>query len=535
MCERTFKIGKAALVSVLTVHLHLHIVGVHGARPRTDSLSIYDGGDGFSNNLAGSLLTNDSITGAVGTAVDLSGDVYVTGNIEATGTGEKEQSFAKDEIEDRLGGQDVFVLKLAFNRTLIWSKRLGSPGTDLAHAIAVDGEGQVYVTATTGRNSVNVKAGPIVVKYDNNGTRIWMRNYGSKLAGDKLSAIATNQNSSEVIITGAIGAQSPLHTNATKREVDAVVILRLGSREGDIRGLAVADSFNNSVGAIGNALAVKIENGTGKCYVAGTSIIQSGGSRIQNAAIYSFTYPDLERLSKTQILSQIDEIFVGVATSKNPYSVYAVGMADVSIYSELDGKVARFNSSNLALGWNKTIETITFPDQASISTGLASEAARGVAVDEFGNVYVILEAGSALTDANEQARLKNKRPAIKMYAPNGTEMFTFQSNISVSTGVEAIQVYNRTALVSGWTLDSETRVAKLYLSTLKIPADLYLNNSSEYEPPSANLEGGPSANQPDEDSSPKIGLIAGATGGAVGLLVVVAIVVALFMRGRSGS
>lgn len=514
------------------VILNCYSVTALGLTSSTSMISLATN-ETFTENVADGLLTNDSITEAVGIAIGIHGDLYISGNIESTDLKGNKQSFATDEAEDRLGGQDLFLLKMSSNRSLLWSKRFGSPGSDFAHGIAVDGKDQIYVAAIVGRNSRNFTAGPLVVKYDKDGTRIWTRNYGSKTAGDKFSGIAVTPDSSEIVVSGTIGTQSPLHTNATRRDVANVVIMRLETNEGEILKLGVAELFVDSAGALGNALTLKVKNGKGFCYVAGTSIIHSGDSRVRNGALYSFSFPDLVQQAKRQVLSQTEDAFVGVATSNNPYSVYTVGIADVSLYSELDGTVARFNSSNLVQGWNKKIGTIEFPDQASIITGLASEAARDLTVDEHGNLYVLLEAASPLVEHDGQKDLKNARGAIRMYSSDGAEIATVQSNVSSPTRLQSITFYNRTALATGWTLDPETRVNKIYLSTLQIPSELYAAHGSEYQPQSTHLEEGQSPNQLNDDSRSSIGIIAGATGGAVGLLVIVAVVVAILMKKRN--
>lgn len=392
----------------------------------------------------------------------------------------------------------------------------------------------IYMAATIGRDIGDVAAGAALFKYDGSGTRIWVKEFGSRMAGDSLNGIAVNHDSSEIIISGTIGAQSTLHTDNTRLDVSAVVILRASAKNGEIIGMAVGELFDSSVGVVGNALTVKIVNGTGKCFVAGTSQVKSPrGSTIHNAAVYSFSYPDLELLAKKQVLSQTEDAFVGVETSINNYSLFAVGIADVSKYSELDGRVVRFNASNLAIGWNKSIETTTFPDQASIETGMVSEAARDVAVDEYGNVYVLIEASGPIGSEEAQETLKNKRPALIVYAPNGTEVHKVQSKATEPTSAQSLLLHNGTALVGGWTLDPMTEMKKVFVAGVALPPEAYRSHGSEYQPAKTTSESDGSADAPGKETSSKVGIIGGAAGGAVVLLVAIAAGIAVAMRSRN--
>lgn len=528
---------RTTLVALSVAPLLCSIGQSHAFQSKSSALFVQvEGSNGFTENMLTALPTNDSITEATGMSQSADGSIYILGNIEATDSEGNTQAFANDEVGDRLGDQDIFLLKLSPNGSLEWSKRFGSQGSDAAQEIASDENGYIYIATTIARNMGDVVAGSVVFKYDGNGTRLWTKNFGSRVAGDRINGIAVNEdNSSEIIISGTIGAQSTLHTDATRLNVSSVVIIQIAAKDGELLGMSVGDLFNDSAGAVGNALTLRIANGTGICFVAGTSLVESGGSKVHNGAIYSFSYPELKQLSKMQVFSQTEDAFVEVATSNNWYSVFAVGIADVSIYSELDARVARFNASNLALGWTKSIETTTFPDQASIETGTVSEAARDVAVDEYGNVYVLLEASGPIGGGEAQRELKNKRPALVVYAPNGTVVHEIQSNATQPTSAQALLIHNGTAIVSGWTLDPITLTTKIYVAGVALPSETYRTHGAEYTPPKTTLEDNEVVDSPEGGGSKNIGIIAGATGGAIALLIVIGVAVAISMKGRNGN
>jgi hypothetical protein len=82
-----------------------------------------------------------------GIAVDGSGNAYVTGYTESTNYDVTPGAFQTTNG----GGADVFVTKLnAAGTALVYSTYIGGGGTDVGHAIAVDGSGNAYVTGSAG-------------------------------------------------------------------------------------------------------------------------------------------------------------------------------------------------------------------------------------------------------------------------------------------------------------------------------------------------------------------------------------------------
>ncbi|PYX04864.1 MAG: hypothetical protein DMG85_16610, partial [Acidobacteria bacterium] len=141
----------------------------------------YDGGnaDAFAAKLDsnGNLIWNTFLGGGAaaegyGLAVDLVGNVYVTGFSNAT-WGSPVHAFT--------GGIDIFVAKLDTNGNLIWNTFLGDgPAFETGRAVAVDVTGNVYVAGysptTWGSPIRPYSAGPqdaFAAKLDPNGNLIW--------------------------------------------------------------------------------------------------------------------------------------------------------------------------------------------------------------------------------------------------------------------------------------------------------------------------------------------------------------------------
>ncbi|HVP35770.1 MAG TPA: SBBP repeat-containing protein [Terriglobales bacterium] len=118
-------------------------------------------------------------------AVDASGYVYVTGLSFGSGTGE-----------------DYCTIKYKPNGDTAWVRRYNGPGNagDDAHAIAVDGYGNVYVTGESFGSGENYDYATI--KYDAAGNTIWVKRYnGPANFHDYAYAIALD-NSGNVYVTG---------------------------------------------------------------------------------------------------------------------------------------------------------------------------------------------------------------------------------------------------------------------------------------------------------------------------------------------
>ena len=116
--------------------------------------------------------------GGQGIAVDGVGNVYVTGDSEATwGAGECTGCPVRAYSSD----YDAFAAKLDSSGALIWNTFLGTGGYDYGYGIALDGAGKVYVVgyseATWGSpvraHDVGANDDAFAAKLDNSGALIW--------------------------------------------------------------------------------------------------------------------------------------------------------------------------------------------------------------------------------------------------------------------------------------------------------------------------------------------------------------------------
>jgi len=103
-------------------------------------------------------------------AVDGTGNAYISGethgNLEGSGFGQ----------------WDAFLIKYDASGNLLWTRQTGTPSDDFVRTVAVDRVGNAYISGWKGSNGSD----PYLSKYDTNGNEVWTRQLGS--AGDQIAA-----------------------------------------------------------------------------------------------------------------------------------------------------------------------------------------------------------------------------------------------------------------------------------------------------------------------------------------------------------
>ena len=132
---------------------------------------------------------------AYGVALDNFGGVYVAGFFSGTMT-------VDGVTVTSAGLYDIFLAKYNSDGTLVWLKRAGGTGADVAHGIVVDSAGNIAIvgefqnTASFDSNSI-VALGlgdAVIAKYDSNGNNLWAHRGGGTITyqTDRANAIATD-------------------------------------------------------------------------------------------------------------------------------------------------------------------------------------------------------------------------------------------------------------------------------------------------------------------------------------------------------
>jgi len=126
---------------------------------------------------------------ATAIAVDNNGNVYVTGYSYGRGTDD-----------------DYATIKYNSDGQVVWVARYNGPGNrdDVARAIAVDNNGNVYVTGYSYNDYTSFDYATI--KYNANGQELWVRRYNGPANGnDEATAIAVDNNGNVYVTGGSYG------------------------------------------------------------------------------------------------------------------------------------------------------------------------------------------------------------------------------------------------------------------------------------------------------------------------------------------
>jgi hypothetical protein len=128
-------------------------------------------------------------------ALDIWGNVYVTGSVTSDDGGASHADWATVKYDTN--GNELWVRDYDSPRTAD-----GIALTDEAYAIAVDGFGNAYVTGDgTFGDRGHFDSDSLTIKYDANGTRVWVACYnGPKSGGDSTRAIALDDKGNVYVV-----------------------------------------------------------------------------------------------------------------------------------------------------------------------------------------------------------------------------------------------------------------------------------------------------------------------------------------------
>ena len=170
--------------------------------------------------LAGTTGSDQSGWGAV--AVDGSGNIYVTGYTSGNLDG-----------ETNAGGSDAVLIKYDSSGSKLWTRLLGTAGSDSAWAVAVDGSGNIYISGfTDGNLGGETNSGgtdAFLAKYNSSGTLQWTRLLGNAtLTYSYAVAVAGSGN---IYISGMSRGSLDGETNAGIQDIFVAKYNTSGTRQ----------------------------------------------------------------------------------------------------------------------------------------------------------------------------------------------------------------------------------------------------------------------------------------------------------------
>jgi hypothetical protein len=164
-----------------------------------------------------------------GVSTDSSGNAYVVGYTNGSLGG-----------NISAGLSDVFITKYNASGTQIWTKQIGSSVDDYGYDIVTDSSGNIYISGQTNGSlpdNTNIGSGDaFVAKYDTNGNKLWLKQFGSSNY-DSANAITIN-NSGNVYIAGETFGSLPGNTNVGSEDAFVVGF----DRNGTLLNLSTDDS-----------------------------------------------------------------------------------------------------------------------------------------------------------------------------------------------------------------------------------------------------------------------------------------------------
>ncbi len=336
------------------------------------------------------------IDAGLGVAVDSAGNVYITGWTEGSLFGPS------------AGRHDAFLAKYDSSGTRLWTRQIGTSNSDFSRAIAVDGEGNAYITGSNaggfggpgfGGNDV------FLAKYDASGTPLWARQIGTSEKDDGVGVAVDGVGSAYITgyTSGSLGGTSAGHADAFLAKYDASGTL-LWTRQ-----LGTSDTDR------GHAVAV---DGTGNVYITGLTWGRLVWPTFGIVDVFLAKYDTSGTLLWTRQ--------TGSPVTDEPYGLAVDNAGNAYITGDTLGSFGGPNAglTDIFLVKYDTSGTLLWTRQASTREW---DAGRGVAVDRAGNAYITGLTHGNLGGPNANLTGDTSDFFLAKYDTSGTLLWTQQA------------------------------------------------------------------------------------------------------------
>jgi uncharacterized delta-60 repeat protein len=275
-------------------------------------------------------------------AVDNNGNVYVTGYSLGQGTSD-----------------DYATIKYNSNGQELWVARYNGPGNDfdVATAIAVDNNGNVYVTGYSKGQGTDYDYATI--KYNSNGQEEWVERYNGPGNGEDVATAIAVDNNGNVYVTGYSKGQGTYYDYAI------IKYNSYGQEEW-------VERYNGPGNGYDVATAIAVDN-NGNVYVTGYSLGQ--GTSDDYATIKYNSNGQQLWVARYNGPGDTVDVATAIAVDNNGnvyVTGYSYGQGPFSDYATI-----KYNSNGQQL-WVKRYN----------EPGNREDGATAIAVDNNGNVYV---------------------------------------------------------------------------------------------------------------------------------------------------
>jgi uncharacterized delta-60 repeat protein len=360
-----------------------------------------------------------------GIAVDANGNVYVTGQANAT----------------TATAAYVFVAKYDTTGVIQWQRKLDTASqTDIGYGIAVDGSGNVYVTGAANTTTAQYV---FIAKYNTSGVIQWQRSLDVASKLDTGYGIAVDTTGNVYVIGQA---------NATTASASYIFIAKYDT-SGAIQWQRKLDS-TTAVADIGYGIAV---DGSGNVYVTGQA------NTATSAYVFIAKYDTTGVIQWQRSLDTASNLDTGYGIAVDTTgNVYITGQANATTATAAYVFIAKYNTSGV-IQW-----------QRSLDTALQTDIGYGIAVDGSGNVYVTGQANPLGSTAYAFVAKYNTGGAIQWQRKLDTAL---QTDIGFGIAVDATGNIYVTGNATGAAGSNATAA---YAFIAKLPADGTIPGTGTY-------------------------------------------------------
>jgi hypothetical protein len=213
-----------------------------------------------------------------------SGSYYVTGQIEYTASFDGSFDLSSN------GSHDIFLARYDSLGHLIWAKHAGGPDGDIGYSVAVDHQGNIYITGEFESNSlfsgITMTAqgsnNMFIAKYDASGNVQWVNGIGTN-SGSTIGYAIACDDYGNVYATGTTGAKAYFdgHTLFTSRGSKDILLIKFDPNGSKIWHKQIGGTESDE----GFGLAVKGDNiymtgsFTGDCKFNSSVTLHSDGDK----------------------------------------------------------------------------------------------------------------------------------------------------------------------------------------------------------------------------------------------------------------
>lgn len=326
------------------------------------------------------------------------------------------------------GSDDAWVAKYNSDGNILWSKQFGTSRSEQATDIVVDGSGNSYLTGFTsgnlGDSSTNAGGRDAwVAKYDTDGNRVWIDQLGS-LKDDESQSVALD-NAGNVYITGFTeGDLAGDHPGAKD------VWLAKYDKDGNLVWTKEFGSANNDL-----AYGITVDNAN-NLYLTGFTNGDLGGRETGKYDSWVAKYDlDGNNLWLETLNSDTQSYSRNVAVDSNG-NVYLTGIEEEGDNTSFDAFLAKYSPEG-SLVWKQ-----------QLASSDKWDSSYAVAVDNSGKIYISGYTAGTLAEENAGSF----DAWVAQYDSNGTKLWTRQLGTAAedsSLGVEVDDSSN--VYISGYT------------------------------------------------------------------------------------